>query len=128
MGKSLVIINVLNQEMFNDCRIKGSICVPLDKLADYAQKDLNHDDEIILYCSSFSCTASDQAWHILCDQGFENVMVYAGGAAQWFQLQYPMEGACQNAYLGRQEESSDRGIPTISAQELHKKMEENGIL
>lgn len=128
MDKSLVIINVLSQEIYNDCHIKGSICVPLDKFAEYAQKNLDHDDQIVLYCSSFSCSESDQAWHILDDQGFENVVVYAGGAAEWFQLQYPMEGACQNAYLGRQEESSDRGIPIISAQELQKKMMESGIL
>jgi len=128
MGKPLIIINVLDQDSYNDCHIKGSINVPLDKLAEYAQKNLEENDQIIIYCASFSCTASDQAWHLLQEHGFENVVVYSGGAAQWFQLQFPMEGACQNAYLGRQENPQDRGVPTISAQELKKKMEHDSIL
>src|SRR3972149_7968183 len=124
MSKPITIINVLSDDTFNDCHITGSINVPINKLAKYAETSLDPESEIILCSASDSSPESDDAYRILKDLGFSHILIYPGGAAQWVQLQYPTQGACQMAYLSQQEVNHEHVGPTISAEDLRKKMEE----
>jgi rhodanese-related sulfurtransferase len=135
--QSLYVINVLDKESYDDCRIAGSINVPFDQVETFA-KDLDRSAELVVYCANYMCTASMAAAQKLKDMGFENVWAYEGGTAEWYQMnmksegKYPVEGACQASYLSAaNEKPADEGHPAvaiISAEELHQKMASRGIL
>lgn len=121
-AQPLRLINVLSSEKYQDCRIPNSVNVSLPELKDYVES-LDKFIPIVVYCSNYACTASTQAWHILYGLGFENVLAYEGGMAEWYQKGYPAEGACLLPYLQeRVEPQEDRGVRTISAQDLKTKL------
>lgn len=123
----LLVINALAKNYYDDCHIKGSVSVPLDKLEGYAHK-LDKKMPIVVYCASYNCPVSEKAWRILNALGFTNIWAYEGGLAEWNQKGYSCEGKCQEEYLSRQETSANHDVTTISAEELKKKMEEAGLL
>jgi len=97
MAQSLVI-NVLDKQYYDDCHIKGSINIPLDQLESRA-KELDKNQTIIVYCTSYSCSASRKAWHILNNMGFKDIYAYEGGMAEWYQMGFPIEGPAKKKYL-----------------------------
>jgi rhodanese-related sulfurtransferase len=123
----LIVINALAKKYYDDCHIIGSVSIPLDKLERYAQT-LDKKTPIVVYCASYKCPVSEKAWHIFNDLGFDSVWAYEGGIAEWNQRGYPCAGVCQEEYLSRQEEPEERGVQTITAEELKQKMEEAGLL
>ena len=129
MSNELLVINVLPRESFNDCHINGSVHVPLTRLAEYA-KSLDRNREIVVYCTSYVCSASREAWQLLKDMGFLAVFAYEGGMAEWFQKGLPSMGACKAEYLTKKhhEPTQVGHIQTISAQELEQKMQLAGLL
>lgn len=134
--QQLYVVNVLDKESFEDCRIAGSINVPFDEVESFA-KDLNRSSEVVVYCSNYRCTASMTAAEKLKEMGFENVWAFEGGTAEWYQMnkktggQYPVEGSCQASYLNAANEKPTEEAHTvavISAEELHEKMMASGML
>jgi len=121
----LVVINVLDKNIYDDCRIKGSINVPFDKVEEYA-KGLDKNTHVVLYCTNYMCTASGAAARMLKKMGFENVWAYEAGMADWFQNKLPVEGACKESYLNmrieKSEDSDEQGIKPITTMELRDKM------
>ncbi len=124
-----VVINILDTPFYEDVHIKGSINVPLMELADYAQ-GLNKQAGIVVYCSNYACSASGAAAKQLLDMGFENVWAYEGGMAEWYQLQYPVDGPATKDYLRAENKKMEEvpSVPTISSQDLKKRMEEHKLL
>ncbi len=57
--QSLYVINVLDKESYEDCRIAGSINVPFEQVETFA-KDLDRTAEMVVYCANYMCTASWQ--------------------------------------------------------------------
>lgn len=91
--QAVVVVNVLNPEAYDDCRIMSSINAPLNQLESIAFGwDKNQD--IVLYCASYHCLASRSAYKILKDMGFKRVVVYEGGIKEWRELGLPIDGAC----------------------------------
>lgn len=123
----LLVINALSKKYYDDCHIKGSINVPLDKLEEYSKK-LDKKTPIVVYCASYSCPISEKAWRILNTLGFTSVWAYEGGIAEWCQKGFPCAGSCQEEYLGRQEKLQKHDVETITAEGLKKKMEEVDLL
>lgn len=123
----LLVINALSKNYYDDCHIKGSMSVPLDKLEAYAEK-LDKKTPIVVYCASYNCPVSEKAWRILNALGFNNVWAYEGGLAEWSQKGYPCAGSCREEYLSRQEKPLEHDIKKITAEDLKKKMEEAGLL
>lgn len=135
--KSLYVINLLDEQLYTDCHIKGSVNVPLDQLTSFVSS-LEKDSEIVVYCSNYMCGSSHLAYEELVASGFTNVWVYEGGMAQWYQLGYPVEGLCAQKYLklvieqpnNKQKgsvhyEYTDRDVVStnvITADKLYKKM------
>jgi len=130
---SLVLVNVLDEELFKDCHIKTdghavlSINVPLDQLEEYAQQKLDKKTKIIVHCANFKCLASAEGAKMLKDIGFENAMAFEGGVAEWKSLGYPVEGACTQLYLEDLEKpegiKAPEGVRVITAQELKEMIE-----
>lgn len=96
---NITIVNVLSQEAYDDCHIPGSISIPLSELEEHAKKKLNPNKEIIVYCASYQCSASKNAFNVLKKLGFINVRTYEGGIKEWRELGYPTEGPCTMSYL-----------------------------
>jgi rhodanese-related sulfurtransferase len=129
--KTLYVINVLEQAMYDDCAIKGSVNVQLSEVESFV-KDLKKDTEIVIYCSNYLCSASGQVAKKLKKMGFTRVWAYEGGMAEWYQRGFPVNGECGQAYLQKQmdkpaqEELSE--FEVITAQELLEKMKAHGLL
>ncbi len=117
------VINVLSPETYEDCHIAGSINVPYDNLAEYAN-DLPKDAELVVYCASYMCPMSKRAWHLLKDKGFTNVRAYEGGTSEWYSLGYPTKGVAELKYLKEHYDKpiANGDIETITAEELKEKL------
>lgn len=118
-----LVINVLAEENYQDCHIKGSIHVPYDELRDYAQ-NLNKNQEIVVYCAHYDCPKSKQAYELLQKMGFTNIAAYEGGIREWLQLGLPVQGKCKADYLKEPNKKPQlqTKIKTVDAQELKKKL------
>lgn len=127
---SLVVINVLDKDLYNDCHIKGSIQVSYEDIETYAKK-LDKNTQVVVYCSNYWCTASGEAYQIFKQQGFNQAWAYEAGMAEWYQKGLPVEGPCQSPYLKKTIEkpaSDDTIEKVISTQELYEKMKTHGLL
>ena len=127
----MVVINVLEKNLYDDCHIQGSVHVPFEMLERYVQQNLNKDTEIVLYCSNYMCSASGQGCKILKRLGFEKVYAYEGGTAEWYQNKMPVEGPCTAGYLQKQltpidhNQQEESVVTVISMQELARKLHLN---
>lgn len=122
----LIVINVLDKKLYDDCHIKGSINVPFEEVEQFAKK-LDKNTHIVLYCSNYMCTASGAAARSLKKMGFENVWAYEAGMAEWHQNKLPVEGSCKESYLNMKIEKSDMkedDIQPITTQDLRTKIKQ----
>jgi rhodanese-related sulfurtransferase len=127
--QKMLVINVLDRALYDDCHIAGSIHVPFDHVEKYVQ-NMNKATEIVVYCSNYACTTSDYVARKLRDRGFTHVMVYEGGMAEWWQHKLPTVGPGLQPYLTKYmvkgEESDASSIPIISMHELAQKLNIDG--
>ena len=87
-GDSFKLVMVLSDFAYQAGHIPGSL--NLNSL-DQAQKLLDKDDEIVLYCSNVDCPASPSAYRLLTEAGYTNVRRYAGGLLDWTEAGYPLD-------------------------------------
>lgn len=121
----LVVVNVLDKELFDDCHIKGSINIPFEAI-EICEDLIDKDAEIVFYCSNYFCLASSQACKIVKNKGFSKVYAYEGGTAEWFLNGLPVEGPAQSSYLRKYVEPPSEHEPEvalISMNELAIKMD-----
>lgn len=88
--RDFVLINVLDNDAFNQHHIRNSVNVPGDQpqfvqIVSAISGDKNR--EIVLYDASLKCDASARAGRKLEDAGFSRIYVYHGGTADWFGMQ-----------------------------------------
>ncbi len=125
VSSRIVIANVLDQGLYQDCRIPSSVHVALDKVDEFANK-LDKDIEIVVYCSNYLCTSSDFVAEQLKELGFTNVKIYQAGMAEWFQQGYPVEGPAKSPYLTKviekPIEDEKKSVQIITTQELAQKL------
>jgi len=97
--KDLAIVNVLDKEEFDDCHIAGSISIPLEKIKSEAEKKIDKNADVVLYCSNYMCASSGIARKHLMQMGYKKVFVYKGGTAEWKQKGFSVVGPCKKGYL-----------------------------
>lgn len=90
-NNEVILIEVLDRESYEKSHIKGAINIPLEDIGAEAKDRFDKDDEIVVYCSDYECTASPKAARKLDDLGFENVYHYKGGKKDWKDSGLPME-------------------------------------
>ncbi len=128
----LLVVNVLDKSLYDDCHIKGSINVPFEEFNDWINKNLESknidiNDHIVVYCSNYMCTASGAGAKLLNKLGFKNVWAYEAGVAEWFQKNQSVDGVCQKGYLKKildKPEHIEDDINLISTDDLAKKIKE----
>jgi rhodanese-related sulfurtransferase len=100
-NKEITLINVLDKEYYNDCRIPGSINIPHTSNMQKELEGWDEDTYIVVYCASSECPASNQASKKLTSMGFSNVFLYEGGMREWKEKGYKIEGSCNMNYLNK---------------------------
>lgn len=101
--EEILVVNVLDQEDFDDAHIKNSILVTMDELPVFLST-LSKSTILIFYCANYLCTSSDEAAISAIEDHFSNVYVYKGGMADWYQLskendEYKYDGPAVKNYL-----------------------------
>ena len=88
-GRDLRLVMSMHQTHFDAAHIPGSI-----QLFDLEQAPalLHLDDDIVVYCSDRSCSASRLVSQKLIDAGYVHVRHYPGGLSDWLAAGYPLEG------------------------------------
>lgn len=85
--RGFALVNVLGEGAFEMARIPGSINIPHGN-EDIFERRFAKDKEIIVYCASPDCHASDNVAAALVTRGFRRVYDYAGGLSDWQQGGY----------------------------------------
>jgi rhodanese-related sulfurtransferase len=102
LGSSeIVVVNVLEPlrpkgadvayASYDTIHIKGSISVPRSQLEAGRWKELDRSKEIVVHCTSYTCSSAPKAAEFLEKLGF-NVRAYSGGIKEWAEAGLPMEG------------------------------------
>jgi rhodanese-related sulfurtransferase len=88
-GDLFQLVMALGDWQYRAKHIPGSLHFPTpqDALA-----ELSQDDEIVVYCSSYDCSASVIAYAYLVHHGYRHVRRYAGGILDWEEAGYQLEG------------------------------------
>ena len=129
-SSSLVIINVLDKNYFDDCHITGSVHIPFEDL-EKRMSSMSKDDQYVFYCSNYACTAAPFSAKMFKDAGFKNVYLYPGGIVEWYQKGYPCQGPAKMEYLKEDNEplgEEDEDVPVLTPAELKSKMEKFNLL
>jgi len=126
-GPALKVINVLDKSYFDDCHIKGSINIPFEEF-EKSLKNLSKDDEYVLYCSNYACTAAPYAAQLMKDMGFSKVSLLPGGVVEWYQKGLACNGLCQLQYLQEDNPVLDADahgdLESLTPEQLYEKLKE----
>lgn len=87
------LVDVLDREHYETEHIRGAISLPLNDIEKEAQRVLNKDDLIVVYCANFDCQASTKAAEKLLAMGYKNVFDYKGGLKDYREANLPLEGS-----------------------------------
>ena len=85
-GDDFKLVMTMNEQAFRKAHIPGSIWSTIQDVT----KVVNPEDEIVVYCSNFSCPASVGAYHLLLRSGYTRVRRFAGGLAEWEDAGFPL--------------------------------------
>lgn len=92
-GDDFKLVMVLGDMAYRAKHIPGSI--NLTTPAEF-EAAIGKDDDVVVYCASEACPASQYAYRVLKDAGYAHVRRYAGGLLEWEDAGLPIEGALAN--------------------------------
>ena len=85
------LIEVLLPELYDQWHLPGAINIPADDMREIAPGKLKKDEEIIVYCRSLTCGASDRAADVLDEMGYEKIIIFRGRKKEWEEKNFPIE-------------------------------------
>ena len=85
------LVNVLDAAQFERAHIPGSINIPQGEEQRFDDR-FDKDKDIVVYCASTKCDASEKAAKALAKRGFRRVQDYADGLTDWRQAGRPITG------------------------------------
>jgi rhodanese-related sulfurtransferase len=92
-GEKFKLVEALPEGAFNQVHLPGAMNLPPDWLHDLAPKFLpDKTAEVVVYCASSTCDASEIASKELAASGYRNVKVYKEGKTDWVKAGLPTEG------------------------------------
>ena len=89
--KKFVLIDARTHAGFDKEHIPGANSIPADHLDEHIQNDIQKDETIVTYCSSFTCESSTIAAKKLEKYGYKKILDFKGGLADWKDAGYPTE-------------------------------------
>lgn len=87
--EDVLVVFPLSSIEFNDLHIRGSVNIPIDRLAE--ELPAEKDRKIVFYCLGTKCTASWRAAEKAVDLGYRNVYAFREGLPAWVAAGYPTE-------------------------------------
>ena len=81
--EDFTLVEVLEPNQYEDGHIPGAINVPITDLENQAPEKLKKQDLILVYCASYTCTASTRATRDLLNMGYEKTVDFKAGKAGW---------------------------------------------
>lgn len=92
-GDDLTVVDVLDSSDFEEDHLPGALSAPIH--ADSFDDDIRRlvpdlDAEVVVYCASSECDASEKAAARMIELGYTNVIDYEGGKEDWKQAGLPM--------------------------------------
>lgn len=88
-----ILVNVLDNAVYEEEHICGSINIPVAAIEIDAPELLGKDERVIVYCGGPQCLASQDAADKLVSLGYRDVTRYRGGMEEWTKAGYCTEGA-----------------------------------
>lgn len=82
--KAPKLLDVREQDEYEESRIEGCVLIPLGELEDRAERELSKDDDIVVYCAHG--IRSMNGLMILKSLGFKKVRSLEGGIVAWEEL------------------------------------------
>jgi rhodanese-related sulfurtransferase len=126
--KTLLLVNVLSKELYDDMHILGSEQISyedIEKTVETTWKNYDKNTVFVFYCSNYACSASGESAEILTKAGFNKAFAYEGGMSEWFNLHsvdksYKIVGVGKQSYLHlpNMPKEPAPNTKTITAEEL----------
>ena len=88
-GDDFKLVMALGDWHFRAVHIPGSLNVGSPETAD---RLLDLEDDIVVYCSNVACPASKLLCRYLEEAGYKRIRRYADGISGWLEAGYPLEG------------------------------------
>ena len=86
-----LVLDVREPQEYAHGHVPGAINLPLERVQELAPDVLpNKDAEVIVYCASAACHASENAARTLAEMGYSNVRRYVGGKQDWIDAGLPV--------------------------------------
>ena len=96
-GDEFLLVETLPPQEYRREHLPGAIDLPPDQIKALAPKLLpNKNAEIIVYCASATCHASEKAARELAALGYTRVLDYAEGKQDWIEAGLPTESSQQH--------------------------------
>ena len=90
-NEQFILLDVRSAEDYSQEHIRGAKSLPLDEIEAKASQMLKSSDNIVVYCGSYVCMASTNAYKELNKLGYANVHDYKGGMQEWSTAGFPVE-------------------------------------
>ena len=91
--KKFVLLEALPEESYRRAHLPGAINLPPDQVRALAPELVPRKDfEVIVYCASATCHASDDVARELSEMGYSSVRRYVGGKEDWIKAGLPIVG------------------------------------
>lgn len=93
-GDDFVLLETLAPKSFANGHLPGARNLPVEEIGRRASELIpSTDSEVVVYCASRSCDASEKAASKLESLGYTNVFDYLDGKADWKEAGLPIEKA-----------------------------------
>lgn len=90
-NERFILVDVRSTEDYNQGHIRGAKSLPLDEIVAKASQMLKSSDNIVVYCGSYVCMASTNAYKALNKLGYTSIHDYKGGIEEWNTAGFPVE-------------------------------------
>lgn len=94
--KDVTFLDVLPYEYFQKEHIKGSFSLPYENIDEIHTRMFDKSEDLVVYCASTQCSASEMAAEKLDSLGFKHVYDYAEGLEGYKEANLPLEGENRN--------------------------------
>ena len=91
-GDKFQLVETLPEEKFQQKHLPAAVNLPPDRIKELAPQILpDQQADIVVYCGSSTCTASEDAARELTAEGYRQVRRYVGGKQDWTDAGLPTE-------------------------------------
>jgi rhodanese-related sulfurtransferase len=91
-GDKFILVEALPPIMFHQAHLPGAVNLPPQQVEERAARVLpDKNADIVVYCESLTCDASETAADQLATMGYTNVRVYVEGKEDWIKAGFPVE-------------------------------------